>query len=384
MGCCNKHKSGQIELLSNSKNDKENILIPIQTTKSNNIKKSIKIKSVKGQQPKKMKFSDFEALNLLGKGTFGQVLLVKFKDSTDKNLYAMKILDKHNIKEKNQQEHTKNERDLMVKISSPFIASIKFAFQDNKNLYLVSEFMQGGELFFHLKNTKRFTEELTRFYAMEIVLGLAAIHEINAVYRDLKPEKILLDSKGHIRLTDFGLSKIVKGNDGKAYTLCGTMRYLAPEVLMHQGYKKEVDWWSLGSVVYLMLEGRPPFGNPKSENLNMNTYHRELIFFYTKSEEAKNFIKELLVVEPNKRLGSGENGTENIQKHPFFKGIDWKKAYRKEYTPPFVPKLEDELDLQYFDRSFTEEPIDINSIQDDGNNSRINEEYYNNFSFNDS
>lgn len=331
-----------------------------------------------------MNLDYFESIKLLGTGSFGKVLLVKL--ISQNKYYAMKVLNKKQLKFQSQEIHTKNERDLMIKISSPFIVNIIFAFQDNINLYLVSDFMQGGELFFHLRKQKYFSEELVRFYAMELVLAISHIHAKKAVYRDLKPENILLDKDGHIKLTDFGLAKIIKDND-KAYTICGSLKYLAPEILLNQGYQKEIDWWSLGCVVFEMLEGKPPFGNPKGPNLSL--YKRKLNFFYTESEEAKTFIKELLVINPEKRLGYGKDGSEKVKSHKFFKGIDWGKALRKEYKPPFIPDLLDELDLKYFDKAFTEQHVDLNQINKlddssiDSKVSKKEDDYddYANFSF---
>ena len=154
----------------------------------------------------KLKAEDFEKLKLIGKGSFGEVYLAKFKNNSQ--LYAMKILDKKTIISYNQEEHTKAERDLMVKVDCPFIVDIKFAFQDKQNLYLLTEFMQGGELFFHLYREKRFTNEKARFYAIEIILAIEFLHQKKMMYRDLKPENVLIDKKGHIKITDFGLSKI--------------------------------------------------------------------------------------------------------------------------------------------------------------------------------
>ena len=195
---------------------------------------------------------------------------------------------------------------------------------------------------------------------------------------DLKPENILLDKNGHIKLTDFGLAKMVKDND-KAYTICGTVQYIAPEVLMNKGYKKEVDWWSLGCVIYEMLEGRSPFGKPKGR-INISFYEKNLDFYYTDSKEAQNFIKELLVINPEKRLGYGKNGSEKVKSHPFFKGVDWNKVFKKEYKPPFVPELLDELDLKYFDKTFTEENVNLNSLNK-GNESRDFGSDYADFSY---
>jgi serine/threonine protein kinase len=177
----------------------------------------------------KLKTEDFQKYKLIGKGSFGDVFLVKFKSNNQ--FYAMKILDKKTVVSYNQEEHTKSERDLMVKVDCPFIIDIKFAFQDKQNLYLVTEFMPGGELFFHLYREKRFNNDKTKFYAVEIILAIEFLHKKNMMYRDLKPENVLIDKTGHIKLTDFGLSKILSKEKEKTYTICGTPQYLAPEVL---------------------------------------------------------------------------------------------------------------------------------------------------------
>jgi len=374
MGCCCKKRKEKI-------NDEDALYSDLESDKKDDEAKS---ETQLSEFKIKMNLDYFESIKLLGTGSFGKVLLVRL--TTKNEYYAMKILNKKQLKLESQELHTKNERDLMIKIKSPFIVNIKFAFQDKINLYLVSDFMQGGELFFHLRKQKYFSEELVRFYAMEIVLAISHIHSMKAVYRDLKPENILLDKNGHIRLTDFGLAKIIKDND-KAYTICGSTKYLAPEILLNKGYQKEIDWWSLGCVVFEMLEGKAPFGNPRGSP-NLSIYKRNLNFFYTESEDAKTFIKELLVINPQKRLGFGKDGSEKVKNHIFFKGIDWEKAYRKEYKPPFIPELLDELDLKYFDKMFTEEHVSlsqINNSDDSSTNSRISkkgDDYdYANFSF---
>ena len=346
MGCCCK------------KRKESDIFSPKGLAQDNLLEESVTESQI-NEVKVKVNLDYFENIKLLGKGTFGKVLLVKLKSNN--TYYAMKILNKNQLKKSKQEIHTKNERDIMIKISSPFIVSIKFAFQDETNLYLVSEFMQGGELFFHLRKEKYFSEEFVKFYAMELVLAISHIHEKNAVYRDLKPENILLDKYGHIKLTDFGLAKILKDNE-KAFTICGTYKYIAPEILLNRGYKKEVDWWSFGCVLFQMLEGKAPFGSPKGQ-MTLSFYKKKLNFYYTDSDITKQFIKELLVINPENRLGYGKDGATKIKNHKFFNGVDWDKALRKEYKPPFVPELLDELDLKYFDKTFTEEKLDLNKIQ---------------------
>ena len=299
---------------------------------------------------------DFDEMKVLGKGSFGKVVLVRFKKN--QKLYAMKILKKAMIMKNNEETHTKTERKILAKINNPFIVSLYFAFQDEKKLYLITEFMQGGELFYHLHREKFFSNERTQFYAAEIVLALDHLHKNNCIYRDLKPENVLLDKDGHIKLADFGLSKIMlEKSKAKAFTLCGTPDYLAPEILENKGYDKTVDWWSLGALIYEMLVGYSPFKMKKGEQLNIEKYKEPVPLYNHFTPEAKMIITDLLVVEPNKRLGYGSNGTENIKKHPFFKNINWEELYNKNVEPEFVPKIFNELDLGNFDKFFTNENV---------------------------
>ena len=299
---------------------------------------------------------DFDEMKVLGKGSFGKVLLVRYKKN--QKLYAMKILKKAVIMKNNEEIHTKTERKILAKINHPFIVSLYFAFQDEKKLYLITEFMQGGELFYHLHRERFFSNERTQFYAAEIVLALDHLHKNNCIYRDLKPENVLLDKDGHIKLADFGLSKIMlEKNKAKAFTLCGTPDYLAPEILEDKGYDKTVDWWSLGALIYEMLVGYSPFKMKKGEQLNIEKYKQPVPLHNHFTPEAKMIITDLLVVEPSKRLGYGSNGTENIKKHPFFKDINWEELYNKKVEPEFVPKIFNELDLGNFDKFFTNENV---------------------------
>ena len=304
----------------------------------------------------KVSSKDFESLKLLGTGSFGRVLLVKFK--LNEQLYAMKILSKNQLKISHQEEHTKTERDLMVKIQFPFLVNIKFAFQDETKLYIVSDFMQGGDMFYHLHSEKVFKEPKAKFYLIEIILGLEHLHQNNMIYRDLKPENILMDATGHIKLTDFGLSKILQQQDEKAFTLCGTPQYLAPEVLKGKGYDKSVDWWSVGCFYYEMLTGFLPFYIPRSNKIDMRVFNEPVRYPPNLNPLAVKFINELLNLDPKKRLGCGKDGINEIKNHEYFKGIDWDKYLRKKIPPPFVPQLNDEVDLKYFDKMFTDEPLD--------------------------
>ena len=307
----------------------------------------------------KLKVSDFQKLKLLGKGSFGEVYLVKFKKNN--KIYAMKILDKNDIIEKHQEEHTKIERDLLTRINCPFIVNIKFAFQDKDNLYIITEFMQGGELFFHLHKEKRFKDEKAKFYIIEIILAIEYLHKNKMLYRDLKPENVLIDTNGHIKLTDFGLSKIIQKPKEKAYTICGTPQYLAPEVLSDKGYDCTVDWWSLGCVLYELLVGRSPFRILLGDSLNEDFYKKKILIPDYVSDEAQDLITKLLIINPLKRLGYGEDGAYKIKQHPYFKGINWDDAWNLKLKPPFIPNLSNETDLKYFDNMITDEKLNSDS-----------------------
>ena len=304
----------------------------------------------------KLTFHDFEKLKILGRGSFGEVLLVKLK-ATGK-YYAMKILTKKKVKLRKQEVHTKTERDLMVKINCPFIVNIKFAFQDVVNLYIITEFMQGGEMFFHLRKARKFSNEKTKFYIVEIVLALEFLHKNKMLYRDLKPENIMIDSNGHIKLTDFGLSKMVTKSKEKAFTICGTAQYLAPEILTESGYDSSVDWWSMGCVMYEMLVGSAPFRIPKNGPPKVEYYMRKVYLPDYVTPEAKDLIKQLLIPDPKKRLGYGVDGAKKIKEHKYFDNIDWDDAWNQKLTPPFVPELNGETDLRYFDKTFTNKKIE--------------------------
>jgi len=329
---------------------------------ANDIEKNIDIKE---DNPLgiKIKNEDFERLKLIGKGSFGDVFLVKLK--SNEKIYAMKILDKEKIKSYDQEEHTKSERDLMVKINCPFIVDIKYAFQDKQYLYMVTEFMQGGEMFFHLFKEKRFTNEKAKFYLVEIILAIEFLHKNNMMYRDLKPENVLLDKNGHIKITDFGLSKILSRENEKTYTICGTPQYLAPEILSSEGYDNAIDWWSLGCLMYKMLIGIDAFKFSKNQSLSPEMYEIEILIPDYVTKEANDLIRKLLVINPKKRLGSGPGGADKIKNHSYFKDIDWEKAWNKELTPPFIPDIKDDLDLKYFDKGFTDENLESFSSEEE-------------------
>jgi serine/threonine protein kinase len=252
----------------------------------------------------------------------------------------------------------------MVRINCPFIVNIKFAFQDAVSLYIITEFMQGGEMFFHLHKEKKFSDEKTKFYVVEMILAIEFLHKNKMLYRDLKPENIMIDANGHIKLTDFGLSKMVKKTKEKAFTICGTPQYLAPEILSDDGYDNSVDWWSLGCVMYEMLVGAAPFKIPKGSYLSADLYKKKVNIPEYVTPEAKDLIKQLLVPNPKRRLGYGVDGAKKIKEHKYFEDIDWDDAWNQKLTPPFIPQLNGETDLRYFDKMFTNEQIEGSKVSE--------------------
>lgn len=230
--------------------------------------------------------------------------------------------------------------------------------------------MNGGELFFHLQKERKFSELRARFYAAEIVSALEYLHvEVDVVYRDLKPENILLDAEGHIKLTDFGLAKehFHRQNRGRTSTFCGTPEYLAPEVLRKEPYGFPVDWWCLGSVLYEMLVGLPPFYSKDVQEMYDKILNEKLKFPSQIALRARSIISGLLHRSPYFRLGTGPNNTSNpasVKSHPFFEGLDWQRLYKREYTPPFVPTVSHLYDLRNIDPQFVNEPIPASVIED--------------------
>ena len=356
MGCCPKKKTQQLLI------DKNN-------TQNNEDKSEL--------STIKLSYLDFDPLYLIGTGSLGKVILVRYKKN--KNIYAMKELSKSKIKINKQEENSKSERDLMIELTSPFIVNIKFAFQDETKLYIVSEFLQGGDMFYHMHHsTINFTESTAKFYIIELILAIEFLHENNVIYRDLKPENILMNSEGHIKISDFGLSKKLENQKDKAYTLCGTLQYLAPEILKNKGYDKSVDWWSLGCIYYEMLTGNLPF-KTNGNKINLDVFEEKIDFDENMNPLLINLISQLLNVNPKKRLGYGAQDAKKIKEHQYFNDVDWNKYLNKEIEPPFVPKLEGELDLRYFDKCFTDEPVNSNRTTINSRSNATSE--YNGFTY---
>lgn len=338
-------------------------------------------------QRHKMGVDDFELLTMIGKGAFGEVRVCREK--TSGHVYAMKKLKKSEMLRRGQVEHVKAERNLLAEVDSNCIVKLYCSFQDDEYLYLIMEYLPGGDMMTLLMRKDTLTEDEARFYVGETILAIESIHKHNYIHRDIKPDNLLLDRYGHLKLSDFGLCKPldcstleekdfsvgqnVNGSTQNeertapkrsqqeqllhwqmnrrtlAYSTVGTPDYIAPEVLLKKGYAMECDWWSLGAIMYEMLVGYPPFYSDDPmltcrKIVNWKTYLK----FPEEarlSPEAKDLISKLLC-NVNQRLGS--KGAYEIKAHPFFEGVDWDKLYQMEAA--FIPEVNDELDTQNFEK----------------------------------
>ncbi|KAG1472738.1 hypothetical protein G6F56_001358 [Rhizopus delemar] len=329
------------------------------------------------QQSTPITFDAFELLRVIGRGSFGKVYVVRKKDTN--RIYAMKVLRKSRIISRSEVTHTMAEKTVLAKIRNPFIVPLKFAFQSPDKLYLVLAFINGGELFHHLQLEGKFSEERSRFYTAELLSALECLHDFNVVYRDLKPENILIDYNGHIALCDFGLCKLNMSENERTNTFCGTPEYLAPELLLGQGYSKTVDWWTLGVLLYEMLTGLPPFYDENTNEMYRKILQDELRFPDDVSSDARGLLRGLLTRDPNERLGN--KGSEEIKNHPFFASIDWRKLNQKKLQPPYKPSVESAYDTQNFDDEFTSEAPQ-ESLVDDSQISSTMQEQFAGFTYN--
>ncbi|CAK9027478.1 RAC family serine/threonine-protein kinase homolog [Durusdinium trenchii] len=302
---------------------------------------------------RKVADEDFERIMTLGTGSFAKVVLVRSQvKADDGKLYAMKVLDKQRIIQQKQTAHTMTERSVLGQTSShPFIVSLKYAYQTSATLNLVMDFCSGGELYYHLSRIHRFPEHRAKFYAAELSLALEHLHMYNVVYRDLKPENVLIASDGHIMLADFGLSKqgIRKPNKGTD-TFCGTPEYLAPEVLHRSGHGTAVDWWSLGILVFEMLTGLPPWYSKNRQRMFEGICSHELTFpeDIPLSHDTRNLISELLVKQPHQRLGA--RSVDDVKHHRYFRDTNFELLLAKALPVPWKP----EPGKIYFDTEYTQ------------------------------
>mmetsp|Transcript_13883 Transcript_13883/g.16838 ORF Transcript_13883/g.16838 Transcript_13883/m.16838 type:complete len:461 (+) Transcript_13883:79-1461(+) len=321
---------------------------------------------------------DFEILKLLGQGSHGKVYLVRRKSGKDDQYYAMKELRKTSVRSKDQKWQTRNEfyinTILAAERAFPYVAKLYWAFQTKERLYMVFEFCSGGELYFHLGKRGRLPIHLARLYAAELVYALGFLHECGIVYRDLKPENIVLGSNGHIKLVDFGLSKMPVHYEGIGESkqssldqeryICGTTEYLSPEILRGGNDGFNVDWWAFGMVLFEMVTGLPPWYSYDQSKVIQGILHQDVVFPDFLMDQSKDcsdlrsLIKGLLVKSPLKRLGGvGKHGSKQIMSHSFFESICWGDIASQNFKSPFTPPSQD-LTCN-FDESFLNSQIDF-------------------------
>ncbi|XP_056269580.1 ribosomal protein S6 kinase alpha-2-like isoform X2 [Pseudoliparis swirei] len=297
--------------------------------------------------------SQFQLLKVLGQGSYGKVFLVRKIRGVDRGqLYAMKVLKKATLKVRDR-VRSKMERDILAEVNHPFIVKLHYAFQTEGKLYLILDFLLGGDLFSRLSKEVMFTEEDVKFYLAELALALDHLHSLGIIYRDLKPENILLDEEGNIKITDFGLSKEAIDHDKRAYSFCGTIEYMAPEVVNRRGHTQSADWWSFGVLMFEMLTGSLPFQGKDRKETMAFILKAKLGMPQFLSPEVQSLLRALFKRNPANRLGAGPDGVEEIKRHRFFASIDWIKLYRKELRPPFKPTVGRPEDTFHFDPEFT-------------------------------
>eukprot|EP00359_Climacostomum_virens_P001364 CAMPEP_0204897770 /NCGR_PEP_ID=MMETSP1397-20131031/917_1 /ASSEMBLY_ACC=CAM_ASM_000891 /TAXON_ID=49980 /ORGANISM="Climacostomum Climacostomum virens, Strain Stock W-24" /LENGTH=697 /DNA_ID=CAMNT_0052065545 /DNA_START=242 /DNA_END=2335 /DNA_ORIENTATION=- len=279
---------------------------------------------------------DFVYIHKLGKGSFGEVYLGKHV-ATD-TLYAIKVLSKDKVAAQNLIRYATTEKRIMALIRHPFVVKLKYVFQTPEKLVLVMDYCRGGDLGSQLIRQRKLSEDVVRIYAAEVILAIEELHRHDIIYRDLKPDNVVLDEDGHAHLTDFGLSKEGVKMNKQTSSFCGSVAYLAPEMLKRSGHNHSLDWYLLGDLIYELLMGFPPFFSSDREKMFRNIQYAKLNLPTSLSQEALSLLEGLLNRNPSKRLGGGPRGVEDIKQHPFFSGIDWAVALQKKLKPP-VPKL---------------------------------------------
>ncbi|KAI0172528.1 Pkinase-domain-containing protein [Hypoxylon sp. FL1284] len=311
-------------------------------------------------QHQRLKLTDFALVRTLGTGTFARVCLVRPATGTDEDrekVFALKILRKTEVIKLKQIDHVRDERRILSDVAGhPFITELITTFSDHDSLYMLLDYIPGGELFSYLRRHRRFPEEWARFYAAEIVLVLEYLHDHQGgvAYRDLKPENLLLDAQGHVKLVDFGFAKRLGSRDSRpseTYTLCGTPEYLAPEVIQNKGHTIAVDWWALGILIFEFLTGYPPFWHQNPIEIYKQIIEKPVVFPADPpiSPNAQNIIRSFCTVDRSRRLGNLIGGTEQVKSHPFFEGIDWDALYNRQLRPPIQPNVRFLGDAQCFD-----------------------------------
>ena len=292
----------------------------------------------------KVNLNDFELLQTVGIGSFGRVRLCRHKKNT--KVYVMKILKKSEIVKQKQVDHVYSEYNILSILNHPFIVELKGVnVQHPQYLYLILEYVPGGELFTLLRNNINFPVEQAKFYTAHIITIFEYLHSKNIIYRDLKPENILINKNGYIKIFDFELAKVI---EDRTYTMCGTPGYLAPEIILNKGYGLSVDWWAFGILLYEMICGVEPFYDEEPMKIYENILNGKILFSSDFDSQSKSLIKHLLEPELSKRYGNLKNGVNDIKNHAFFKNMNWDKLLKQEIEAPFIPKIKDNNELKYY------------------------------------
>ncbi|KAM6149250.1 cAMP-dependent protein kinase catalytic subunit PRKX-like [Rhynchocyon petersi] len=290
------------------------------------------------------RLQDFDTLSTVGTGTFGRVQLVQQK--AGKHFFALKTMCIPDVIRLKQEQHVHNEKAVLEEVDHPFIVRLLWTSHDESFLYMLMEFVPGGELFSYLRNRGRFSCSTGMFYSAEIVCAIEYLHSKDIVYRDLKPENILLDREGHVKLTDFGFAKKLVD---RTWTLCGTPEYLAPEVIQSKGHGRAVDWWALGILIFEMLSGFPPFFDDNPFGIYQKILAAKIDFPRNLDFYVKDLIRKLLVVDRTKRLGNMKNGASDVKNHHWFRVVDWDTVPLRKLKPPIIPKLANDGDTSNFE-----------------------------------
>ncbi|XP_063146514.1 protein kinase C eta type [Candoia aspera] len=330
----------------------------------------------------RLKIEDLIFIRVLGKGSFGKVMLAKTKETG--YLYAVKVLKKDVILQDDDVECTLTEkRILTLARNHPFLTQLYCCFQTADRLFFVMEFVNGGDLMFHIQKSRRFDEVRARFYAAEIISALMFLHERGIIYRDLKLDNVLLDHEGHCKLADFGMCKEGIHDGITTATFCGTPDYIAPEILQEMLYGPDVDWWAMGVLLYEMLCGHAPFEAENEDDLFEAILNDEIAYPSWLQEDAVTILKAFMTKNPQMRLGSSALGGEKaILLHPYFKELDWDLLNQRQIEPPFRPRIKSREDVSNFDPEFLKEEPTLTPIEE-GILSMINQEEFRNFSYTD-
>uniref|UniRef100_A0A8C1Y6P8 protein kinase C n=1 Tax=Cyprinus carpio TaxID=7962 RepID=A0A8C1Y6P8_CYPCA len=315
---------------------------------------------------------DFDLIRVIGRGSYAKVLLVRLKKN--EQIYAMKVVKKELVHDDEDIDWVQTEKHVFEQASTnPFLVGLHSCFQTESRLFLVIDYVNGGDLMFHMQKQRKLPEEHARFYAAEICIALNFLHEKGIIYRDLKLDNVLLDQDGHIKITDYGMCKEGIRPGDTTSTFCGTPNYIAPEILRGEDYGFSVDWWALGVLMFEMMAGRSPF-DIITDNPDMNTEEYLFQVILEKpiriprslSVKAASVLKGFLNKDPKERLGCQvQTGFTDIKSHTFFRSIDWDQLEQKQVMPPFKPQITDDYGLDNFDTQFTNEPVQLTPDDED-------------------